>query len=137
MAQLTKRNLAIPPLNAQNKDKIRARIDKLESGQGAAANLTTNEIVEAAGKVLSLIFIANDIAAAGESLTIDVLKEGVSILTAPYAYDATAAAKTRIDLPLVADTVFALGDLLTVSRTYVAGGGPTPLGANKVVMEIA
>ena len=68
------------------------------------------------------------VAAAGESLSIDVTIGGVSALSAPIVIDDSIA----IDTPVVgavdvAANEYAVGDLVEVSFTYVAGGAPTPM----------
>lgn len=125
------------PMNANSIRLVRGRIERIVSKQGAAATLTENEILDGSGNLQELYLVAAAVAASGESLTINVLKNGVSILTAPFVYDSPDPSDTVISLPVLPDVSFVLGDVITVARTYVAGGGPTPIGANKVVLEYA
>jgi hypothetical protein len=90
-----------------------------------------------AGNIKSIFVISAAVAGVGETMTYDVLVNGASILTAPYVFSITSAAKAQIDLPLdPAKVAVAIGDIITVSRTYVAGAVPT-MTANTVVVAWA
>jgi hypothetical protein len=68
-------------------------------------------------------------------MVVDVLKNGVSILTSTYTFDRTKSADVQIELPLAAASAnLATGDRLTVTRVYTAGGSPT-MTATSVVIE--
>ena len=136
MAQLTQRDLHTPH-NAANIRKIRARMEAIRSRQTAAATLTETYSLDVAGAVREITFLANAVPAAGESLTIDVQRNGVSVLAAAFVYNNTRTARTLYNLTLAANANIAMGDQLTVIRTYVAGGGPTPIGSSVVAVEIA
>lgn len=67
--------------------------------------------------------------AAGESLTIDVLDNGGSLLTAPLALTAASAVGVPIPLPYNPAAAPPGGtELVSVQGTYVAGGGPANPG---------
>lgn len=135
MGQVSARHLRTPHGKASGK-QLRARIDRQTSTQSAAASGTDTQVVEVAGDIMDLVVTAAGVPAAGESLTIDVQKNGVSVLTAPLVFDSTAGGKQKKFTPN-ANNPWKAGDLLTVIRTYVAGGGPTPIGPNRVTLEIA
>jgi hypothetical protein len=83
--------------------------------------LTDGAIREVAAEV-------GTVAAAGESLSIDILIDGVSALTAPIVIDDAVA----INTPVVgvvdpAANEYAAGEVVVVEFTYTAGGGPTPM----------
>lgn len=80
-------------------------------------------------------FIAQGTPAVGESMTIDIQVDGVSILAngTPFTYDDNLSGRSLIIIPIPqAERQRAIGEIITVDRVYVAGGGPTPIGANKV-----
>lgn len=85
------------------------------------------------GPITALFFVAHVVAGVGESLTVDVTRNGVSILPAPFVYDATKPANTKIAIPFN-PTTLAIGDLMVFPRTYVAGV-PTPIGQNAVEIQ--
>lgn len=135
--QLKQKDLHSPMSGAAIR-KVRAAIHEHVSAQAAAATLaSTVEVLNLSGSVQWAYALLAAAPAAGESLTVDVTKNGVSILTAPLAIDSTYSAGERIPLPVIDGTSFELGDVVNVARTYVAGGGPTPIGPNKVVLGIS
>jgi hypothetical protein len=81
------------------------------------------------GTILSLGFIANAAAAAGESMVITVTKEGQTLGT--FTYDSTKAARVLHPVTLQLTSV-AAGDVFFVGRVYTAGGTPTPIGTNTI-----
>lgn len=133
------------PLAKVSQEKLRGHMLRGRSEQAAAATAAGGAMVGAtpltqrSNKFKLQLFVAR-LAAAGESLTVDVLRAPVaggaaaSILTAPYVYDSTKQLGW-IDLPVAAGVVLNAGDVITVSRTYAAGGGPTPIGPNVVQLE--
>lgn len=66
-------------------------------------------------------------AAAGESTTCDVQINGVSALTAAVVLDDAAGVGYVAGAVDVAANTFTAGDVITVVKTYVAGGAPTPM----------
>lgn len=105
--------------------------------QEVAATATESFFVKQAGNILVAKFAAGAIAAVGESMTVDVHKNAATILTAPYVYDNPDDPNTWFDASLdAAEVAVAEGDMISVIRTYAAGGGPTPLSQNEVVVEL-
>lgn len=105
-----------------------ALANEKSSKQGAAADLT--EIVWVAeydGEIDELVAIAETLAAAGESMTIDVQKNGATVLTATTAFVAGGTDKLVTLLLDKEKKSFKKGDVFTVIRDYTAGGGPTPM----------
>lgn len=135
MPQLRKTDLRTP-FGPNSSKRLRARIDRHTSTQAAAATLTDISVVETAGDIQALTLTVAGLPAAGESLTVDVQKNSVSVLAAPVVFDSTATSKQKVFSP-TANNPWKVGDILTVIRTYVAGGGPTPIGPNRVTIEIA
>jgi hypothetical protein len=135
MPALTKSNVRTP-LGPKGSERLRARIDRVVSNQAVAATATDVQVIDVSGKVQALSVVVGTLPAAGESLTVDVHKNGVTILTTPAVLDNTMTNKLRALTP-VANTSFAVGDRVSVIRTYAAGGGPAPIGPSKVILEIA
>ncbi|MFA4971259.1 MAG: hypothetical protein WC683_01515 [bacterium] len=108
---------------------IDAGRSQADSRQLAAATETMRVFrALAAGTIVACSAETGTAAAAGESMTFDVQIAGVSALTGVITVDDT----TVIDTPVAgvvdaAANAFAAGELITVVRTYVAGGGPTPM----------
>lgn len=104
--------------------------------QEAAATADESFIVKQAGTLLVAKFIAYAVAAALETMTIDVLKNGATVLTVPFVYDDALVPATWYPATLdAAKVAVAEGDVVTVERTYFAGGA-TPIAQNEVVVEI-
>ena len=116
------------------------RVHRAVGAQLVAATLASQYLWIASfkGQVCDLTIGISALAASGESMVFDVLKNGVSILSSTYTVDSTITTKEVIDLfsrLTAAGKSFVEGDVYTVARTYTAGGGPTPLGATVVIME--
>jgi hypothetical protein len=77
------------------------------------------------GTAQGVTLVMSDAAAPGESMTIDVGRNGDSILTAPFTVTSATPADARIALPLRSGVELALGDRLTVTRGYTPGANPT------------
>lgn len=103
--------------------------------QAVGATLATQHLFTAEfdGELDELIATASASAAAGESMTIDVLKNGATVLTATTAFAASGGSKV-VKLLLDPDKKsFVTGDVFTTSRVYTAGGGPTPVANTTVI----
>jgi hypothetical protein len=98
----------------------------------AATATTTLFIAPAAGTIKGLLAVAGTAAAAGESMTCDVQIGGVTALTSVATLDDAAGTTAQTAVVNAAADDFVAGNVITVVRTYVAGGGPTPM-ANTVV----
>lgn len=126
------------PLTSKTIKKVLAVFQQGKSEQAVAATAAGGAVVNGtpvqyAGKIQALTVMTSVLPGAGESMTYDVKVNGVSILTAPYVLDLTKTAKVQIDLPLdTTKTAIAVGDILTVDRTYVAGAAA--MTANAVVI---
>ena len=73
-------------------------------------------------------------AAAGESMAIDVEIGGTTCLTGAITLDdgdGTDVVEGTLDTAAVA---FSQGDKVVITRTYTAGGGPTPITGNSVTV---
>lgn len=136
MPQLKSANLRTPFTQKSSK-ALRARIDRMVSSQAVAASASDPHVTDLAGEVVAATVITGANRGVGESLTVDIQKNGVSILTAPLVLDNTLPGKTLRNLPVQPGTRFAVGDVVTFIRTYVAGGAPTPVGPSRIVLEIA
>lgn len=139
MSKLSKKDLHTP-FTSKTISKLIGFFLRGQAEQAVAASLAAAPVAgltpaTQGGKITSLYLVSSDAAAAGESMVVDVLKNGVSILTAPYTLDATKLRDTQIELPLAAASAnILIGDRLTVTRTYAAGGTPT-MTATSVVVE--
>ena len=134
--QLKQRDLRTP-FNGENSRKIRARVDRISSDQATAADLTTTIVSDVEGQVQNLYLVVAAVAATGESMEIDVTVNGTSILDDPYTYDEGSAPASVIQIPVSKDVNIEVGDVIAIVRDYTAGGGATPIGASKVVLEVA
>lgn len=107
-------------------DRLFAMVNKAASLQSTAATATLAAwIAEFDGVVKDVQLDLAVLPAAGESMVFDVRKNGSTILTATYTANNTLTVK-RVGLGylLTGTHSFVKGDLITVVRTYVAGGGP-------------
>jgi hypothetical protein len=127
------------PIGGDHARRLRARIERLEFLQVAAADQTSGNQHLVDGdktKVRGLYLLSAALPSAGESMVFDVKKNGTSILTATYTYDSTVTTK-RVDLLslVIADTSFADGDIVEVERDWTDPGTDT-ITTTKVVMEL-
>ncbi len=115
-----------------------------QNQQVVAASLAASPIWHATfdGVIGDLFILLDAVAGAGESMTVNVLKNGVSILSGAKTLDSTsanaAAAADRVSLLSLltaAGKSFVTGDVFTVTRVYTAGGTPTPMTNTTVVLE--
>jgi len=129
------RNIA-PELGYGDPQDLARLIRGLQGAAGARASsyqataATAAEVVmiaPAAGFIESVKAVAGAGAAAGESLTVDVKINGTTVLTAAIVLDAAAGTDVKSGTLDSAAIEFAADDLISVERTYVAGGGPTPI----------
>lgn len=139
MSKLAKKDLHFP-LNSVALNKLAGFLLRGVSEQLVAANLVAAPMLRLApasqaGQFKSLYFLSGAPAAAGESMVVDVLVNGVSILSSTLTFDSTKAADTQYEFAITAGKEkYNAGDIVTVTRTYVAGGGPT-MTATTVVGE--
>lgn len=111
---------------------------QMDSRQGAAATETIRTFrAIAPGTIIGVTAEDGVVAAAAESMTVDVKIAGVSCLVAPITLDNAVPIDTPVAGVLApAAVAFAAGDLVTVVRTYVPGGAPTPMSATVCDIEV-
>jgi len=106
-----------------------ARDTKEDGPQSVAATATTRVFRAVTdGTIESFAAETGDVAAAGESMDLDIQIDGVSALVSPVTIDDSILTATPVDG--VIDTganTYVAGDLIEIVRTYVAGVGPTPM----------
>lgn len=134
------------PMNSATIRKIVGHLNKIQHEQAVAADATASVFVgggplKQSGVIEDIYFISSIVAGAGESMTIDVLRNGVSILTGVYTFNATApnAPDKQVSFKSLltpAGRALNVGDVITVTRDYTVGGTPTPMAHNAVVLEI-
>lgn len=100
-----------------------------DSRQGAAITETLRFFrALKAGRIVAASAETGTVAAAGESMTLDVQINAATCLTGVITVDST----TVIDTPVAGvidatKNTYAAGDLIRVVRTYAPGGGATPM----------
>lgn len=101
----------------------------MEVTQAAAATATKRAFRALTdGAIREVAAEVGTVAAAGESLSIDITIGGTSALTAPIVIDDSVAINTPVvGVVDVAANEYAAGELIEVSFTYTAGGGATPM----------
>lgn len=121
--------------------KIHQAVSEQKTAATLAASLMNGGVVSYPGVIKAIAIVLGPAApASGESMVFDVLKNGTSVLTSAYTYDSTKAALAGsiVDLTNLIDPTKAavgIGDKLEVTRTYTAGGGPTPMTHTRVFVE--
>ena len=110
--------------------------------QAVAATLVAQYLytAESSGRVDEVLIKMQAVPAAGESMTVDVLKNGVSILNAVVTCSTgTAGTPANLYQGSVNNDLagFVAGDIFTTTRTYTAGGTPTPMSNVEVVLRPA
>lgn len=138
MSKLTVPN-TMAPFTEKGQFRIIGHIEQAKNYQGAAVDLAASFLWMATfdGQIGDLFLELGTPPAAGEDMTVDVLKNGVSILSSTRDIISTDV-KGRIDLFAKIDTTkyaFVEGDVFSVTRDYTAGGGPAPMKDTLVVLE--
>lgn len=104
-------------------------LENKESWQSGATTDTLRVVRASTSGVISAAYAeVGTAAAAGESMTFDVQIKGVSCLTGLITIDSTTVIDTPV--PGVIDVTansYVAGDLISVVRVYVPGGGPSPM----------
>lgn len=116
-------------MNVQKYNALRARDQQFSITQVAPTTASAEKRMQGAGKITSITAYYSVRPAAGESMAVDVLKNGVSVQTGALSIASTspvgpAVATMALDATLVD---FVDGDLFKIVLTYVAGGGPAPM----------
>lgn len=127
MSKLVKKDLHTP-FTSHTIEKLMGVIQRCTHEQAVAADDAARALPGASparhsGKVRSVFATLAVLPASGESMSYDVLVNGASILTAPVVVDSTYTDK-YIELFAIAGAQISIGDLVTVTRDYTAGGGP-------------
>jgi len=142
MSELNDTDFNFPP-GIKTIGKLIGHLRSRENIQAVAATLADTAaaavvwIATFDGEIGDIVIATKTVPAAGESMVFDVKKNGTSILTLAKTLDSTAGTpKTQsisslLDLSKVS---FSKGDVFTVNRTYVAGGGPA-MTYNQVTIE--
>jgi hypothetical protein len=127
------------PFTKKTYSKLIGKLNQQNNVQLAPATLAGAVMwVATFAGVIGDVYIALDaLPGAGESMVIDVKKNGVSLLSAPKTLDNTITDKMTNIRALLNPALnsFVTGDLITVDRTYVAGATPTPMVTNAVSLE--
>lgn len=133
--KLTREQIMSPLLTPEAIKSYFGVVNQHISKQGAAASLTDVLFVaEHDGELDELIATCGTLSAAGESMTVDIQKNGSTVLTATTAFTAAGASGKVVLLLLDKDKKsFVKGDVFTCIRTYTAGGGPTPMKDTAVI----
>ncbi len=126
-------------------NKILAHINRKQSVQLTAADDATPTpfwVADFDGQWYDLFVISNVICGAGESMTIDVTKDGVSVLSSVFTINATTIPAGSIkkqvsfrNLLTTAGKSFTKGNVFRVIRDYTVGGTPTPMTVTTVGLE--
>lgn len=135
--------------------RIKQHVKQMVAVQGVCADAAAGallmlnhgaKMISQAGTIVDAYVIIGAVAAANESLVVDIQKSTdngatwATVLTAPKTInDVGEPAQTVIPLAalLDADKVGVdVGDILCVVLDYTAGGGPTPILNTMVVAEI-
>ena len=146
MSKLSKKDLHTP-FSGPTLSKVMAYVlGLIKSEQKTAADLSAslmvNGIITQDRKVRELWCQLSAQFEASETMTIDVLVNGVSILDSVLSLDGTSDADTQIPFTLSSAFIDAgqmlyVGDVVTVTRNWTTGGGVDTTPANVVVMEAA
>lgn len=144
MSTLDSQHFASTSMTDKEKNKHIGHHNRLQSKQKVAASLAADMLspgqVLENGIVTDLFLVVEATPGAGESMTFDVLVNAASILSAVFTLDATADVTRQISLlslVTAAGMNLLVGDSVTCTRVYTAGGTPAPLAGTTLVMEYA
>lgn len=143
MSKLDNYDIIAATASEKAEAKLRGHIKQIKHSQQAAANLATAFVgqVEFDGLVADAYLLVQNTPGVGETMTVDVLRNGSSVMLSgtPYTISVTATDTTMqvpllglLDPALLGD---ATGDVYTVTRAYTAGGAAAPIGATTLVIE--
>lgn len=123
-----------------NFGKFIGRISAIRSLQAVMATLAADPtgLITFDGQIGDVFAVFQNVLASGESVSVDVLKNGVTVLTAPVVINAALMGGKKY-VPLFkfvdkAKLALREGDLITITRTYTAGGTPVG-GASAIYLE--
>jgi len=128
------------PIDQEGGRQLLRHIARLEASQGVAATATLllTKVMRDPGRIVrTRAMTGGDLAAAGEDMSCEVLKNGVTVLTGPIVLDSSSTVDTYVLGVLTGDAVaYARGDLITIALTYTPGGGATPMTNTLVEVDI-
>jgi hypothetical protein len=99
----------------------------------SASRRALHRVRGAAGEIVSFGVLATAAAGAASSVTVDLKKNGATVLTATITLDNTTAAFALKQPAGFTSTVLAAGDVLEAEITAVSGANP-PKGVNAVLV---
>jgi hypothetical protein len=134
ISSMPNKNLHVP-FNDKTISRNMGFIGRIADEQQAAASGTVKHIARHSGRLQRITIGTSTATAAGESMTYDVQVNGTSVFSStPQVAAATAAGLYDVTALTNAGTQVPVGAVISVIRTYVAGGGPT-LVENDIVVE--
>jgi hypothetical protein len=126
----------VSPNDPLDCDKVRHQYAGLMAqphGTAATAQRQIVRVVQGAGEIVSVNTTVS-VAATGDSkVTIDVKKNGTTVLDSTYVIDNGDAAYDLVPGDLVASPTVAAGDVIEVVQTVSLGTGTLPQGVATVV----
>lgn len=131
------------PFTEKTSRKLVGHLNKKEAHQVTAVDATLHLwMADFDGQIGDAFVQAGTICAgAGESMSFDLQKNGVSILSAPIVLETAthlaAVLYEILSLIATANRSFVKGDVFTTVLDYTAGGGPTPGLNHKMVVEFS
>jgi hypothetical protein len=125
------------PFTESTLARMIGRIYRMKNFQSTAADLSASVLGQAEfdGEVGRMYVTIGTLPASGETMTVDVLKNGVSILSAVLTISSTSAKFVEITTLDVTKKSFSEGDVFTTTRDYTAGGGAAPMANTTVFLE--
>ena len=117
------------PLDATKMKHRHARLLAQPFGVPAVAERRVVHRARAAGVVTSAYAGLTAPGTGNATVTVDVLRNGVSMLTSPVVLGSTVVAYNSLPAPLVASPVYAAGDVIEAVLTVAAGTGVLGQGA--------
>lgn len=131
-------NVAVVPGGGITADKLQHRHIKQHSQPNTAATAETRfiHVARAAGSVQEIVAGSIAIAIGAAAATIDLKKNGTSILTSVLTLNSSNTARV-VAVGTIATAAYVAGDWFELVITAAAGGGtlPTGLGAEVVFHE--
>ena len=111
---------------------------KIDQETATDATLSMGIIRQSNLRIVAARALVRVVAAAGEDMTVDILKNGSTVLTAPIVIDSTIAARTWVAGSLLLNTVpnLLIGDRIKADLDYTAGGAPTPIVDTYVEVDL-
>jgi len=125
--------------DVRSTEEILRGLSTFQSFQESAATASEGTVVVTeADRITFAGFFATEAAGVGESMNVDLIRvrAGVATTLGTFVYDDTQTPNTLIEFTnSLASLDVQPGDVLLVARTYTAGGAPTPVDVNHVVVQ--